>query len=267
MKIFKSIKFWWRKQPNAIKVALIAGFFSLLVAFLNLLADVFVTMEETLSPPHLTAVVMKSNFNWTPLFLTDDRFTDTLAFVVTSSCLQISIYDDDDIYTEVKPADSHHLKGALGILVMNDRPLVITRIDLKLLNYTPLQGTKKDFPVFFEPGRGGGGSPVNKVMVTHTPFKIGSRGGQTFTWVSDTPYEMPANGAMTFMAPVEFLQDGFYTYQAVIEFQTFHSNSQYTVSSEVSSLGWVYIDHLAPERVVPGPSESENLNLRVSECP
>lgn len=265
-KISKNIKSLWRKQSEAIKIAIVAGVFSIIVAFCGLATNLITISVDNLPvatpSPNITVTLLHDNFNWSTLYLQDIQFPDTHASIITNTCLQFFVDGNDNVYEEIQTSDSQKLRGTIGVLVITDQPVVIKQIDFDVTSFEPLK-EKEDLPIFFDLGQGGGGSPVNEVMldgVTIMSFP------EKHANIQNKPYELEERTAMTFMLPVEFVQEGFYTYQVRITINSFNSQFEEVLSLE-KTIGWAYINQIKPDELKSGPSVPEDVQISIFKCP
>ena len=265
MKIeLKKARLNWKKLNLTLKAAIVTGCFSLVVAVCGIAGSITSALISRSEPkaPNNIRVLAITDFNWSRLFSEDDRFDKAYIGIVTDSCLKFS--SETGTLLDVSPSPLPFLNGTLGILVMSEQPVVITEVEIEVLNYVPLD-SQQEYPILYDlNGRGGGGGFVNQVEVDNVDILPTIR---TYSIPKARLYELPDKGAVTFMVPITFKEPGVYSFRANVAINEFDSSS-IVVNSDMRQIGWFFVSGLLPSDVeaIPGGIPDFVKKLHITSC-
>ena len=260
---------WWRRQSTSIKVAFIAGAFGLLSALCGLFGSgisPILAYVSARTSPTVSVDIIFDDFNWASGIYALDPPNPGHAFaIVTNTCLEgyseygVLIRTDDHI---PEGSSTQYLEGVFGIVIITDKPIVIKQVNLRVLEFAPVD-MGVPHPVFWDIG-GGGPGWVNEIVVDAVEVLPRPR---DYAILGARNYQLPGNDAVTFMVPVRFSEPGSYVLQFAVSTVSYLRRVS-LVETEPFAIKWLHLSDIDPVEVEPPPGYSGSYgDVQFRLCP
>lgn len=250
---------WWRKQSSGVKGAIVAGCFGIVVAIIGVVGTVLAPVIEKIvnnpTPQMPTLSIRYTTFGGERFLVARDLLNQSDQYdVVTNSCLQIT-YGESTIKTSFS---RNQWSGYIATLIVTDLPIIIERLELEIVDFRPLDPSSVYETELRDPGTIGG-AIGGYVTTTNTSQAIVPAKKGRFNLLTNRSYELPANGAVTFITSVILSEPGAYTFRVLPFLNSYSHGSRATPIPTDSVIRWVLLPGIKPTDVVDSFSGSLNL--------
>jgi len=235
---------WWKNQSTAIKVAVIAGIFSLLVGFCGssgTIVAVFANHYLSNTPARSveTYTLHRNNLHSIPSILFTKMYDEDYSGAVPTSCVRANYGNISVEQFETNPVLSEAQKQSFAFDLISNQPLIITEAELVVLSYIspPPEETLKGITFYDPPGMG----DVPTIFFSETNIKSSTK--KLIITRQEGSLRLDSGDAVTLVIPLIFLDAGLYSIQFNIHGQL-DLGRLVNFTSETYSYGWMYINNI-----------------------
>lgn len=240
------VSLWWGKQNVTIKATIIAGIFTLVVAFFGcagtlftILANYFLTTDAIDSEKFILHLNNGFDSTTTPLLFTQINSEDF--GVVPTQCIEV-LHGNTPYQLDVKSVLEDAQEKSFAFDIITETPLVITNAILILENYTsPPEEDEiariSDINFFDPPGMG-------SVPLVFFPEKNINKATKQLTITRDDgSLRLDPGDAVTLIFPITFTDPGLYNIKFVVQGQLDIDRKAEFVS-DIYPYAWVYVNDI-----------------------
>ena len=260
-------KSWWQKQSSAMKTTVVAGVFGLIVALCGVCGTITTTViEHSLSQERIKVnVAMSANREimgrGDMLFARKSQnYADDFYELSTGTCIEAKrvAWPDNSWVSINAPQDLPKFSDVLFISFETNLSIIIESIELRLVEFTPIN-PKDSFDVYYAfTGRFGGGGWTKQVELETIELTPRTENYYIF---HEQKYQLPENDSVIFYIPFVSYTPGIYTFQTIAHVGTYDTTAQEIVSPENITLKWVDIRNVDINTI----QDPEDMEFRI--CP
>jgi len=197
---------WWKKQNFTFKGAVISGAFLLiatlcggLISFFN---DLYINTQllDKAETPNIQIIldnIRSNSYNGDEfgLFATTHEFDKKGFHIVSASCLDFQFKDDNFQFSW----DNKYFTGKLKIGVTTNVPILLEKLELVVLAFSPITSTNYIVNFFWIPGLGTGGEPIKEITLEEITIDQNLHNGIDLL---NTTYQFTSEDALNFIVPI-----------------------------------------------------------------
>jgi hypothetical protein len=240
----------WHRHKTLFKGAIIAGVAGVSGSIIYPIAKDYLSSRI---PPAVN-VYADHILNWEDTIFAEDTGPSEENYrVVTNACLEG--YTSRGIFlttlgNSARATESDKLHGTVYMTVSSDKPILIKKVALEVINFTPVAPNVHHPIYYIQPADGKGGGQVDHVSLDSLIVVPIPR---TYDLLKGRQYKLETTDALTFDIPVTFSNPGEYTYHFKVIANSFNSDLE-PMQSNPLMVKWLYIKTIDPGAINPPPS-------------